>query len=213
MRHAREPQWTLDDLGARVALALAVDYAGQSNGRVSDVPDRRTIRYYTTLGLVDRPAATRRRTALYGLRHLLQLVAIKRLQANGLSLAEIQPRLVGLTDAALRQVAKLPADFDPGPAPPAAPSMSADGAEQRRPFWSTAPAAVAAPQQSRSPVPRVLTEVPLEPGATLLLEGGRPPDDHDLEALRLAAAPLLKFLHARRLVGGGGATSTQGETT
>src|SRR5207253_11468625 len=108
---ARETLLTLDELSAAVSRALAVGYAGSANGRVRDVPDRRTIRYYTTLGLIDRPAAMRGRTALYGRRHLLQLVAIKRLQANGLSLAEVQARLVGLTDAALRQSAKLPADF------------------------------------------------------------------------------------------------------
>ncbi len=79
---------------------LAVDYAGQANGRVREVPDQRTIRYYTTLGLIDRPAEMRGRTALYGVRHLLQLVAIKRLQTHGLSLAEIQTRVVGRTDAA-----------------------------------------------------------------------------------------------------------------
>ena len=73
--------WTIDELGSRVALALSVDYDGQASGRVRDVPDRRTIRYYTTLGLIDRPAL-RGRTALYGRRHLLQLVAIKRLQAQ-----------------------------------------------------------------------------------------------------------------------------------
>jgi hypothetical protein len=214
MAHVREPLWTLDDLGAQVALALAVDYAGQASGRVRDVPDRRTIRYYTTLGLVDRPAAMRGRTALYGMRHLLQLVAIKRLQANGLSLAEIQARLVGLTDGALRQVARPPADFDVGRPSSADRAMSTDG-DGGRPqarFWSAAPSAVA-PEPPRSSAPRVLTEVPLEPGVTLFLEGGRPPDEHDLAALRLAAAPLLKFLHARRLVGGEGATSTKGETT
>src|SRR5215470_6793752 len=104
--------WTLDELCAQVALALAVDYAGAGNGRVRDVPDRRTIRYYTTLGLVDRPAAMRGRTALYGRRHLLQLVAIKRLQAHGLSLAEVQERLLGLTDAALARLAKLPGSVE-----------------------------------------------------------------------------------------------------
>src|SRR5580692_8316626 len=93
--------WTLDELGARVALALAVDYDGQANGRVRDVTDRRTIRYYTTLGLIDRPAEMRGRTALYGRRHLMQLVAIKRLQSSGRSLTEIQKRLLGLTNSAL----------------------------------------------------------------------------------------------------------------
>src|SRR5262249_33767362 len=79
--------WTIDDLSARVAEALSAGYAGVRSGRVRNVPDCRTIRYYTTLGLLDRPAVMRGRTALYGPRHLLQLVAIKRLQAQGLSLA------------------------------------------------------------------------------------------------------------------------------
>src|SRR5712692_1736869 len=100
--------WTLDDLSAHVALALAENYDGQPSSRVRDVPDRRTIRYYTTLGLIDRPAEMRGRTALYGRRHLLQLVAVKRLQGRGLSLAEIQQRLVGQTDAALARLARLP---------------------------------------------------------------------------------------------------------
>src|SRR5262245_59248242 len=104
----RKPLWTLDELSAQVALALASGYAGQANGRVREVPDRRTIRYYTTLGLMDRPADVHGRMALYGARHLLQVVAIKRLQARGLSLAEIQSRLVGLTDSALRELARLP---------------------------------------------------------------------------------------------------------
>src|SRR5271170_2857231 len=108
MSRSSEVLWDLDSLSAQVALVLADGYPGQPSGRVRDVPDRRTIRYYTTLGLLDKPAALRGRTALYGRRHLLQLVAIKRLQTAGLSLTEIQARLLGLTDAALESVARLP---------------------------------------------------------------------------------------------------------
>src|SRR5579872_4529428 len=115
MKKPGESLWTLDELCSQVALALAVDYTGANNGRVRDVPDRRTIRYYTTLGLIDRPAAMRGRTALYGRRHLLQLSAIKRLQARGLALADVQARLLGLTPAALEELAALPADFVPAP--------------------------------------------------------------------------------------------------
>src|ERR1700723_52466 len=107
---------TLEELSARVAVALSADYIGSSSGRVRDVPDIRTIRYYTTLGLIDRPAEMRGRTALYGRRHLLQLVAIKRLQAHGQTLAEIQAQLVGQTDAALARIARLPDDLDATPA-------------------------------------------------------------------------------------------------
>src|SRR6516162_8029706 len=121
MTAAREPLWTIDELGAMVALALSVGYSGQANGRVRDVPDRRTIRYYTTLGLIDRPAQMRGRTALYGRRHLLQLVAIKRLQERGQSLAEIQAHLVGRSDAVLARLARVPAEAesDAAEAPPA----------------------------------------------------------------------------------------------
>src|SRR5581483_2196724 len=110
---SRDVRWTLEELSAQVALALAVDYAWPASGRVREVPDTRTIRYYTTLGMIDRPAEMRGRTALYGMRHLLQVVAIKRLQAQGLSLAEIQGRLVGLTDAALRELAQVAVDGKP----------------------------------------------------------------------------------------------------
>jgi DNA-binding transcriptional MerR regulator len=207
------PLWTLDELGARVALALAVDYDGQANGRVREVPDRRTIRYYTTLGLIDRPAAMRGRTALYGMRHLLQLVAIKRLQTHGLSLAEIQTRLLGQTDAALRQLARLPADFEPtaGATPQAAEA-------QRERFWNDAPADQAtAPEIDAEPGAyqevQQFTGIPLAAGATLLLNSPRPLDEHDLSALHVAAAPLLKLLKARRLLAAEGTPHTKGETT
>jgi DNA-binding transcriptional MerR regulator len=109
MKNDERGFWTIDELTARVAEALSVGYEGVPSNRVRDVPDLRTIRYYTTLGLLDRPAAMRGRTALYGSRHLLQLVAIKRLQAQGLSLAGVQERVLGKSDAALRKIAEPPA--------------------------------------------------------------------------------------------------------
>src|SRR4051794_40462102 len=115
--------WTLDDLVVRVGAALAAEYAGAPNGRVRDLPDRRAIRWYTTIGLVDRPLGMRGRTALYGPRHLLQLVAIKRRQADGRALAEIQAELTGATDEELRAVARVPGGLleadavAPAPAP------------------------------------------------------------------------------------------------
>jgi MerR HTH family regulatory protein len=102
-----EANWTLDELTERVGAALSVGYDGQPSGRVRDLPDQRAIRWYTTIGLVDRPAAMRGRTAIYGSRHLLQLVAIKRLQARGRSLVAIQAELAGATDTQLARVAQL----------------------------------------------------------------------------------------------------------
>ena len=125
----QDPRWTLDELAERVETALAVDYRGQSSGRVRAVPDRRAIRWYTTIGLIDRPAAHRGRTALYGPRHLLQLVAVKRLQARGLPLVSIQQELAGATDTQLARVARLPAGVAAGPVFGAAPAAAASGGD------------------------------------------------------------------------------------
>lgn len=200
---ATESLWTLDELTAQVALALSVDYEGTASGRVRDVPDRRTIRYYTTLGLIDRPAEMRGRTALYGRRHLLQLVAIKRLQARGASLVEIQEKLVGIGDAALRRLAKLPADAEPAPMTMPIPT------ERRAGFWKAA-AAPASLERDSEPeaVASVLPEasvlpfqgVRLDDDVTLLFAAGRPLEEDDVEALRAGAGPLLKLMYTRRLL-------------
>jgi DNA-binding transcriptional MerR regulator len=181
--------WTIDALSAQAALALSVDYAGQGNGQVREVPDLRTIRYYITLGLIDRPAAMRGRTALYGRRHLAQLVAIKRLQAKGLTLAELQRQLLGLTDSELARIAQLPHRED-----------NAEPQPRRRTetFWNQPPAPVSE-AQPRSPI-LPLQGVRLEEDVTLLLAPARPLENDDIEAIRIVAAPLLKLLHQRRLL-------------
>jgi DNA-binding transcriptional MerR regulator len=84
-----QASWTLTELVAEVATRIAA-LPVPRNGQVRAIPDERTVRYYATIGLLDRPAAMRGRTALYGHRHVAQVVAIKRLQAMGRSLSEIQ---------------------------------------------------------------------------------------------------------------------------
>jgi len=93
----------LDELSARVERELEERglLGAASDARVSAAPDARTVRYYTTLGLLDRPRIEGRQ-ARYGERHLLQLLAIKALQACDLPLAEIQRRLYGRSDAELK---------------------------------------------------------------------------------------------------------------
>jgi hypothetical protein len=184
--------WTLDELAARVAAALgtaagAGDYPGAPNGRVRDVPDRRAIRWYATVGLLDRPAGSRGRSALYGPRHLLQLVAIKRRQAQGHSLAEIQAELLGATDTALRDVAQVPdevLDGNPATHKPAVEPL------RRARFWVEPPPALQ--------TVGLLSGVPLHGGAVLLLPAA--PDPADVTAISAAARPLLDLLAARGLL-------------
>jgi DNA-binding transcriptional MerR regulator len=177
--------WTLDQLTERVEAALALDYRGQLSGRVRAVPDRRAIRWYTTIGLVDRPAEMRGRTALYGRRHLLQLVAIKRRQAQGQALARIQAELSGATDETLESIAALTADPDPAAVP-------------TRRFWTDRPAA-----RPDAPAASPVTAVRLADGVTVVLDRAGVQATQltaaDLAALRAAATPLLAELAGRRL--------------
>ncbi len=221
---ATEARWTIDELAQLVGRALAVDYSGQRSGRVREVPDRRTIRWYSTIGLLDRPAAMRGRTALYGRRHLAQLVAVKRLQAEGRSIAQVQTALLGADDDTLARLAQLPSDLlEPPSTNAVADNGVGNGAEatvDRGRFWAApaAPAAapasvpaapvlsapvlsVAAPSSAPAPDgPALLPSVLLGGGVRLLLDGAtRLPDAEDIEAIGRAASALLAVLRERGL--------------
>jgi DNA-binding transcriptional MerR regulator len=193
------PLWTIDQLTQRVGAALqAADYDGVDSGRVSDVPALRTIRYYTTLGILDRPAEMRGRTALYSTRHLLQLAAIKRLQARGLALTDVQEQLAGLPDAALRKVAQVPSHVEDLPSPP--PPAEEPSAPSRREtsFWTT-PAAV--PEPVATPlVSNIFQTVPVSGQLMVMVQTAVPLTEQDVEAVREAAGALLQTLQQRGLL-------------
>jgi DNA-binding transcriptional MerR regulator len=199
-----ERGWSLEELVRRATEALAAGDVRAPNARVTPVPDRRLIRWYATIGLVDRPLASQGRTARYGPRHLLQLVAIKRRQAQGYTLAEVQAELTGATDSTLRKIAEVPAELlrdadvpadllrdaevaaDLLPDVDAREAVPATGAGTR--FWtrSTAPPPAVGP-----PPDGFLHGVRLGEAILLLPVG---PDAADLAAIRAAAQPLLDLL-------------------
>ncbi|HEX6873927.1 MAG TPA: MerR family transcriptional regulator [Micromonosporaceae bacterium] len=125
-------EWTLAELVERVAHALAASAVRAPNARVTDLPDARVIRWYRTIGLIDPPSGTRGRTALYGPRHLLQVLAVKRRQAAGATLAEIQQELAGATEATLRRVAAVGTDLLTTPPASASTGSGGDGASGHR---------------------------------------------------------------------------------
>ena len=96
---------SLEDLAREVDRLLREKalHEAQGDGRVASAPDGRTVRYYGTLGLVDRPRIVDRE-ARYGPRHVLQLVAIKALQAGGMPLAEVQKTLYGRSNSELESL-------------------------------------------------------------------------------------------------------------
>jgi DNA-binding transcriptional MerR regulator len=206
-----------------VGAALGSAAVAQDNGQVSEVPNGRTIRYYATLGLIDRPYAAGRGVR-YGRRHLLQLVAIKRLQAQGKVLAEVHHELLALSAPALEKLAALPADDEiaalaaevHGPAPKVE-------SRRERAFWSAEPevtlataAAPTSPEGGTAPLPAspVSPSVPppstfgstpvagitLSGGVTLSFPTARPLGDDDLEALRAALGPVVSVLREQGLL-------------
>jgi DNA-binding transcriptional MerR regulator len=216
-----DEQWTLSELASEVAARIAA-LPAPSNGQVRAVPDERTVRYYGTIGLLDRPLAMRGRTALYGRRHLAQVVAIKRLQTMGRSLAEIQELWPTLDDLTLARMSgiQLP--------PQTTASGGAPRPQGRREFWKGEPPAAAAaaststststvaststaPSTSTSTAPSTSTStsappvelrVELAPGVSISIAMS---DDialttADVRAIRAAAAPLLAELARCRLV-------------
>ena len=80
-------------LDALVAAANAAGLPVSSDGRVAARVDERLVRYYQSLGLVERPLRYDGRQAVYGQRHLDQVLAVRRLQAEGLTLAQVQARM------------------------------------------------------------------------------------------------------------------------
>jgi DNA-binding transcriptional MerR regulator len=75
----------------------------QNDRRINSLPDPRTIRYYTTLGLLEPPEMVNRQ-ARYNYNHIIQLSAIKALQGESFTLAEIQSRLYGKRPLELEQI-------------------------------------------------------------------------------------------------------------
>ena len=176
-------RWRIDELAEHAAAVLDGTGVPAASGRVTPLPDRRMLRYYTSLGLLDRPEL-HGRVAYYGRRHLLQVVAIKRLQAGGATLAQVQEALAGATTATLERIADLPAEPAPAPA---------------RQFWraAPAPAPTAVPP---APETGVVGAIRLAPGVTLVLDHAGALDHRSAGEIRAAAAGLLAHLHAAGLL-------------
>lgn len=153
----QNPQLTLEELRVEVEQALNTYrlLGAQQDHRVSQAPDIRTIRYYTSLGLIDRPTIEGRQ-AKYGKRHVLQVLAIKALQARLLPLSDIQSRIYGRSDQELEAML----------------AAFADAAESSPDIEHS---------KSNHVQPVIWREVVVEPGLKLMVEASWVPEE-DLES-------------------------------
>jgi DNA-binding transcriptional MerR regulator len=104
--HARHAPWNARGLAAH-ATSL-VDAAGlrPTNASARAAPSARSVRFYVSHGLLDRPEGTGT-AATYGYRHLLQLLAIKIRQREGQRLEVIKREMKEMPgDALERRVAQ-----------------------------------------------------------------------------------------------------------
>jgi DNA-binding transcriptional MerR regulator len=206
------------ELAAVAARVLAESGPVQARGTVSELPDERMVRYYLTEGLLA-PAEEKQGTAsVFGYLHLLQLLAVKHLQAEHLPIRKIRElvegrsereleRLLGLDakaadkNAALSYLESLLTQTRPAhtTAPPPA---SAQSFARRRSIAPSAPQ-TAAPQSA--PPAATWERIEIEPGLELHISSAyRPPGE--TKGLRRLAAAVVHAVgsYSRKLIGRGG---------
>jgi len=89
-RYRGESSLTMSQFIAILREQLPQVAPTQTKYRVTEIPSERTIRFYTANKLVEKPVAKEGSHARYGYRHLLQVMAIKYLQSQYLSLVKIR---------------------------------------------------------------------------------------------------------------------------
>lgn len=91
--------FSIEQLSEQVNSWCAEHEVAPVSGQAGENVSERNIRYYRTLGLVDAPEG-----GGYAEKHLLQLIAIRLLQAQGLPLRRIRELLYGRSLEELRAV-------------------------------------------------------------------------------------------------------------
>lgn len=213
-----EDLMTLEELVAESTRLLEAAGIDQRNRQVSAAPNERTVRYYTSIGLMDAPAEHRNRRALYGQRHLFQVLAIKRLQSEqGLPLDHMQRRLAGLPTEELRRIAAVPSNGSEEPASDER-ALVRPASAPRGDFWTAAPAEPSGDLPHGAPYPALrLLALDLGRGATLLVPAEIVPVDPRPDQVARAGRLMFEALGLdvaapNNQQGADGTTSTQEET-
>lgn len=84
--------------GGKILEEMALD---QARGTVTSVPDERTIRYYMSEGLIQTPEEKQGTASVFEYRQLLQLVTVKKLQAEHLPIRKIRELVAGKSEQEL----------------------------------------------------------------------------------------------------------------
>jgi DNA-binding transcriptional MerR regulator len=84
--------------GERILAEMGLE---QARGTVTSVPDERTIRYYMAEGLIQTPGEKQGTASIFTYLNLLQLVTVKKLQAEHLPIRKIRELVSGKSEQEL----------------------------------------------------------------------------------------------------------------
>ena len=85
-------------VGEQILAELGLE---QERGTVTSVPDERTIRYYMTEGLIQTPGERQGTASVFNYLNLLQLLTVKKLQAEHLPIRKIRELVAGKSEQEL----------------------------------------------------------------------------------------------------------------
>ena len=85
-------------VGEQVLAEMGLE---QARGTVTSVPDERTIRYYMAEGLIQTPEEKQGTASVFGYLNLLQLLTVKKLQAEHLPIRKIRELVAGKSEQEL----------------------------------------------------------------------------------------------------------------
>src|SRR5678815_2653902 len=85
-------------VGGQIVAELELE---QQRGTVTSVPDERTIRYYLAEGLIQTPEEKQGTASVFSYLNLLQLLTVKKLQAEHLPIRKIRELVAGKSEQEL----------------------------------------------------------------------------------------------------------------
>src|ERR1051325_6468625 len=87
--------------GEQILVEMGLE---QARGTVTSVPDERTIRYYMAEGLIQTPGEKQGTASLFSYLNLLQLLTVKKLQAEHLPIRKIRELVAGKSEQELEML-------------------------------------------------------------------------------------------------------------
>lgn len=178
----------LDELVEAANQRLPLILPLSKGGRAKEDINARLVRYYATQRLLDEPLK-QGREARYARRHLLQLLALRRLMTLGHGTASLQKLLRSASDDELEGLATGQTQLDMQPRNPALAYL--DDLKGQTVFAAAAPAGRAAlPAAPQVTVPEPYTRLSLAPGIELHVHRSARLPDSKLEQDRLARSLL-----------------------